>query len=85
MMRRFHAHAPVAEPVDALDSKSGAGNSVPVRVGPGAPFCLDAMGCRTAEHRVRLFPTARLEVQAFRIAPGFSGASTTPRAVGLPR
>lgn len=37
MMRALFAPAPVAESVDAPDSKSGAGNSVPVRVGPGAP------------------------------------------------
>jgi hypothetical protein len=32
------AIAPVAELVDAPDSKSGDGNIVPVRFGPGAPM-----------------------------------------------
>lgn len=36
MMRRF-ALAPVAESVDATDSKSVIRKDVPVRVGPGAP------------------------------------------------
>lgn len=37
MIRQPSGYAPVAESVDAVDSKSASGNGVPVRVGPGAP------------------------------------------------
>src|SRR6476469_6807699 len=36
--------APVAEPVDAPDSKSGVRKDVPVRVGPGAPRKINDLG-----------------------------------------
>ena len=42
--------APVAEPVDAPDSKSGVRKDVPVRVGPGAPAMGACGGCAEAQN-----------------------------------
>src|SRR5690554_461329 len=46
-------HAPVAELVDAADSKSAAGNSMGVRFSPGAP--IESKPCRVPARPARLF------------------------------
>ena len=46
--------APVAEPVDAPDSKSGVRKDVPVRVGPGAPRKINDLGDPRTAHGMRV-------------------------------